>query len=84
MAFQNSSQIQIVVCPSCKGQGCVECANFGVYGLGQDKTLVFGLPGLIDLAKRKKNKTAFLVKRLCLFLITAVVIILAWGLINNL
>lgn len=83
MAFQNFTSIQIVTCPGCSGIGCLECANFGVYGLSGDKTLTFNLPQFLDLKKRKSLKTAFLVKRTLLVIVALVFVGFIWSMIGK-
>lgn len=83
MAFQSTQPVQVVVCPSCSGKGCSECGNFGVYGLGGDKTLIFTLPSFINIEKRLRVKKIYLIKRAVVLLIFLLLILLAWGLISK-
>lgn len=84
MAFQSTQPVQVVVCPSCSGKGCLECGNFGVYGLAGDKTLIFTLPPFLNIEKRLQAKKAYLIKRLTVLLIFLLLIVLVWSLIKNL
>ncbi len=83
MAFQSTQPVQVVVCPSCSGKGCSECGNFGVYGLGADKTLIFTLPPFINLEKRLQVKKIYLVKRVVVLFVFLLLLVFAWSLINK-
>jgi hypothetical protein len=83
MAFQNHASIQTIVCPSCRGSGCVECERFGVYAISRDRTLVFSPPSFLALEKRKKAKLLFLVKKTILMAAFIIVVFYAWGVINK-
>ena len=83
MAFQSTQPVQVVVCPSCSGKGCSECGNFGVYGLGGDKTLIFTLPSFLNIEKRLQVKKIYLAKRVVVLVIFLLLIAIAWSFINK-
>lgn len=84
MAFQNFSTVQPLVCPTCEGQGCGECGNFGVYGLSGDRTLIFTLPPFLDLKKRRQAKNLYLIKNGLLLVFGLILILVFWSIINSL
>jgi len=78
MSFEPASPISIVVCDQCRGAGCDACDHLGVYALKDDQPIGFKLPDFIDLKARRFLKNIFIIKRITLISVMALILILAY------
>jgi hypothetical protein len=80
MSFEPAAPINVVVCDSCHGSGCDVCDHLGVYALKDDQPIGFKLPDFIDLKTRKYFKNIFIIKRVVLLSVVAIILMTIYAL----
>ena len=78
MPFKPKALVTVITCRHCKGKGCNYCQNQGVHGEMEGQTLIFDLPLFLAVKARKNAKIVFVIKRILLFIVCALLIYLVW------